>query len=78
MLYEDGLILMLYNEEIIIPNDEHLLGLVHDNWIPRHRPRQLQPQPKSESDPSHIIETSGLEETKSQTSRRKSEEVSNS
>ncbi|PPD88993.1 hypothetical protein GOBAR_DD14066 [Gossypium barbadense] len=63
MLYEDDLIPMLYKEEIIIRNDEHLLGLVHDNWIPR------QPQPKSA--PFHIIETSGLEETNSQTSLSK-------
>ncbi|MBA0832959.1 hypothetical protein Goarm_017308 [Gossypium armourianum] len=68
MLYEDDLIPMLYKEEIIIRNDEeHLLGLVHDNWIPR----PPQPQPKSELDPSHIIETSGLEETYSQTSLSK-------
>ncbi|TYH45961.1 hypothetical protein ES332_D11G302300v1 [Gossypium tomentosum] len=65
MLYEDDLIPMLYKEEIIIRNDEHLLGLVHDNWIPR------QPQPKSELVPFHIIETSGLEETNSQTSLSK-------
>ncbi|MBA0618840.1 hypothetical protein Godav_028128 [Gossypium davidsonii] len=61
MLYEDDLIPMLYKEEIIIRDEEHLLGLVHDNWI-----LQAQPQPKSELDPSHILETSGLEETNSQ------------
>ncbi|TYJ11430.1 hypothetical protein E1A91_A11G275700v1 [Gossypium mustelinum] len=64
MLYEDDLIPMFNKEKNIIRNDEHLLGLVHDNWIPQ----QPQPQPKSEPDPSHVIETSGLEETNSQRS----------
>ncbi|KAH1083429.1 hypothetical protein J1N35_023190 [Gossypium stocksii] len=66
MLDEDDLIPILFREEIIIRKDEHLLGLVHDYWI-RRQP-QPQPQPISESDPSHIIETLGLEETNSQTS----------